>query len=149
MNPESLASAKSFVAGGSRIAVVGARFCGLVAETSTWRAIHLSSSARLLSMLERRMSQCLYCFSTFTETTCQLFERLLYTFLNRPSTSSPKTWKLWSKIAGRILARKISYLQKKKKQCKYYDFLFKCTSLIVVNKRNYFWVFLSKIYYSW
>ena len=35
-----------------------------------------------------------------------------------------------------------SHIYRKKKQCKYYDFLFKCTSLIVVNKRTDFLVFL-------
>ena len=57
LNLESLACTKSFVAGGSRMAMVGARFCGFVGETSTWRTIQLLSSARALSILERRMSQ--------------------------------------------------------------------------------------------
>ena len=142
-----MASTKSFVAGGSRIVILRGRFCGLVAVTSTWRAIHLSSYARLLSMLERRMSQYFYCFSTFTGTTCKFFERLLYTFLLCPLPVHEKHGSCGPRLQE-ILARKISYLQKKK-QCKYYEFLFTCISLIFVNKRNYFWVFLSKIYYFW
>ena len=35
LNLESLASTKSFVAGGSRMAIVEARFCGFVGKTST------------------------------------------------------------------------------------------------------------------
>lgn len=149
MNLESLASAKSFVAGGFTHS-----YCRSQALWIGGRDFHMTGYTLViictpLEYVGEENVSVFVVFLHFNWNNMPVVWAFAVYFLKSPLNQFMKSMEVVVQDCRKDSCKETFISTGKKKQCEYYDFLFKCTSLIVVNKRNYFWVFLSSNITIW